>query len=73
MRARVVVGFVVVLGCGALALTALGSGLVPGSTRTKRYNGPASGDDIPGQQVLSPDGSRLFLTGRSPGRASAPT
>jgi DNA-binding beta-propeller fold protein YncE len=31
------------------------------------YNGPANGDDNPWNLALSPDGSKVFVTGQSPG------
>jgi hypothetical protein len=37
----------------------------------RRYNGPGQGDDVPAAVVASPAGGRVFVTGRSPGAASA--
>jgi hypothetical protein len=37
----------------------------------RRYNGPGAGDDLPAAVAASPAGGRVFVTGRSPGTASA--
>ena len=37
----------------------------------RRYNGPGPGDDLPAAVLASPAGGRVFVTGRSPGTASA--
>jgi hypothetical protein len=37
----------------------------------RRYNGPGQGDDLPAAVIASPAGGRVFVTGRSPGTASA--
>jgi hypothetical protein len=37
----------------------------------RRYNGPGQGDDLPAAVVAGPARGRVFVTGRSPGTASA--
>ena len=37
----------------------------------RRYNGPGQGDVLPAAVAASPAGGRVFVTGRSPGTASA--
>ncbi|MGH2966070.1 MAG: PQQ-binding-like beta-propeller repeat protein, partial [Solirubrobacterales bacterium] len=50
----------------------LAYGASEGASRwARRYNGPTNGDDFAGALGVSPDGSRLFVTGGSPGSTTS--
>ena len=61
----------VVLGVGAALVLAFGpsAGAVNGGIRlwVSHYNGPGHGWDVANSVVPSPDGSKVFVTGYSPG------
>jgi DNA-binding beta-propeller fold protein YncE len=49
----------------------IGGSETPGATQwVKRYNGPGNGDDVANSVVVSPDGTKVFVTGYSLGSSS---